>query len=358
MARDFRHQTHLLAPVSAFFSEATAPEVRWLVQRSARALPIDLPKFTTLNGLFWAMDIHLDFAAPPHTAGWDFLLTHSEFLRSVTKRKDVFRPRDEDWPLKHPVLDVCAPCVWAGSYHPPQLRRSPLLTSFPHLDALTAWAMNMTDEIDVKATAHELDLALTLPGFRIWAERINVLPALIPFGQDAPTVMETRFEILDAPLRDPTLERDLSRRAFRDDLDLDDLPRFPHTSIPYSNAKAWAMLASRPRNRWTLATHTRRDPKDLNGWRRQVPYLEPTGKKAEVMVGDVYFRSLFSACRFFRLPYETIKSRVNRGMPIETALEINPMWFGHAAAPRRTTYPSHWHRNYARSDSKWTEETE
>ncbi|MHC4891924.1 MAG: hypothetical protein ACYTFV_00915 [Planctomycetota bacterium] len=351
-----RPQQHLLQSIDSMFSHATSPEVRWLARECAEALPIGMPKFTTLNGLHAARGIHIHGTAQSKTIHWSFLLERSSVLQDIVNRPDAFVPRDEEWPLQHIALDLTSPFVWAGSYLPVVPNTCPLL-GFRGLDELTAWALNLTDTVDVARARRQLDIAMTMPGFRTWIERINILPAPLPRGVDAHAAMELRFEFLDAPLRDPCLASPRTRKHLRPDqgFEPEDLPRFSVPSVPFSNAKSWAMLIPAPATRWSLAVYSRR-PKKLKTWQQSVPYTEPTGSKTEVKVADVYFRSMYHASLFFRIPYETLKSRMGRGQRPERALELDPMYFKGTGFTRATSYRSHWHKKYAVTDQRWSPE--
>lgn len=353
-----RPQQHLLQSVDSMFNYRTAPEVRWLVRQCAEALPIGMPAFGSMNGLHAARGIHLVNNHQARTSQWLFLLERSSVLQDTIARPDAFIARDDPWPLQHPALDLTSPFVWAGSYLPEVPTQCPLL-NFRGLDELTAWALNLTDTVDVDRARRQLDIAMTMPGFRTWVERINILPAPLPRGVDAHAAMELRFEFLDAPLRDPALQRRECKTYLRPDqsFDADALPRFAVPSTPFSNAKPWAMLLPSPLTRWSLAVYAR-SPKKLKTWQEATPYLEPKGHRTEFKVADVYFRSVYHASLYFRIPYETFKSRLKRGQTPEMALGLNPMYFKGSGFTRATSFKSHWHRKYAVTDQVWSPEDE
>jgi len=346
----FLRNPGLVKPLEALFTKYTSPEARWLARASGiRSVPDHLPPIRTLNDLYSAQGVAFyGYTVSAGVATWAYLLNASGELHQVLNRPDAFYPRDTEWPLDHPVLERVSPFIWAGSYHPEQGENSPLL-HFKALDALTAWALNLTDVVDHDAVTEELALAQTMPGFKVWTERRNILPAYMPTGQDAVRVMETRYELLDAPLRDPLFKRRATRQAFRSDLDVGSLPRFNREMIPFSNGKPWQMLHSRPQDRWSLGEIARGTK--LSEFQRDAPYMDPKGGAHEVSVADgVYFRSLRAAARYFRVPYETVKARVRRGSDLATALDLTPLYFWSSGATRATSYPSHWHRRYMRTE--------
>lgn len=343
-------QIRIIDPLAEFFTGDTSPEVRFLARTYAPGgLPRGLPKLRTINGLYAALGLVLfnEGIRAPGTETWNFML-QTTALGELEGRAQAFHARDEAWPVEHKHLQRVSPYVWAGSYHPRQPRRSPLL-HFEGLDHLTAWAMNMTDEVPETAP-YELDAALaSCPGLRVWLERKNILALPLPSNSDVPTVMDQRYEMMDAPLLDPAWTGRNARAALPERVpSLDTIPSLRVPVVPFSNAKRWCLLDARPMGRWSLQTLTRR-PKDLAAWRKNAPRLQPfTGKRQKnaVEVGGLYFPTLLSSAMYFRIPYETVKARLRRGWDLVTALEMDPLYYQNTGAVRKTTYASHWHRVY------------
>lgn len=346
-------QIRIIDPLADFFTNATAPEVRFLARTYAPGgLPRGLPKLRTINGLYAALGLVLfnEGIRSPATETWQFML-NTTALGELEKRKGAFYARDEAWPVEHRLLKRVSPFVWAGSYHPHQPVRSPLL-HFEALDHLTAWAMGLTDEAPA-AAPYELDAALaSCPGMRLWLERKNILALPLPPNSDPPTVMDGRYEMMDAPLLDPAWTGRNVREALPDVVpSLDTVPSLRVPVVPFSNAKRWCLLDPRPHHRWSLQTFSRK-PEDLKAWRKGAPRLVPPKKSrgTPVEVGGLYFTSLSRASLYFRVPYETVKARMRRGWDLETALELNPLYFQFSGSVRKTTYKSHWHRTYRGDD--------
>ena len=90
-----------------------------------------------------------------------------------------------------------------------------------------------------------------------------------------------------------------------------------------------------------------RNADSLAKYRKSAPYLEPKNSAYEIHVAGVYFSSLKSAALYFRLPYETVKSRLKSGKNLETVLGLMPLYFKSEGFKRSVGHVSHWHKIYA-----------
>ena len=340
----------LLEPLKDKFTERTAPVSRWLArQYQLGGLPPELPSFGSARGALHAIGIGDNKAISGDSLTWSFMMSRDPSLRKIANRDGAWVPRTSaPWPFDHPVLRRLNPGVWAASYHPHQPKGSPLL-KLHALDELTAWTYGLTDTVDEVVAKQQLDEAICFPGFRIWVDRLNILPLPIPKGAQVFKVMETRYEILDSPLSYPLLLRGHAKLSFVEGQDLMVCPRFKAPGIPYSNGKVWSLVVGRPDTRWTLMSWAK-NADSLAQYRKSAPYLEPRNLAHEISVAGVYFRSLKAASLYFRLPYETVKSRLKSGKDLETVLGLIPLYFESTGYKRSMGHVNHWHKIYAETE--------
>ena len=342
----------LLVDVKDLWFEETSPVVRWLSRHYTLGVHPEFGKLRGNTGLFQALGIFSHHAPCRSMNTWSFILQRFPELRERCMGKDAFFPRQlEPWPLQHPALVDLPPFVWAGSYHPHQPKGSPLL-EFDALDELTAWALHLTDTVDVEKVKLQLDMAMQVPGFRIWIDRMNILSLPVPMGTDATKVMHFRFEVLDSPLHYPMLKRGGCKNAFRWPVDLSTCPQFPIEGVPFSNGKIWPMLCTIPADRWTITTSIRYK-RGQKAYQDCAPYQVARGNKTEVEVAGVFFKSFSAACLFFRVPYETAKSRIKTGKPLEAVLGLRPLQYQrNAGYVLGTTFVNHWNQQFMRVEDR------
>lgn len=342
----------LLVPVQELWNEHTSPEIRWLSSHYAAGVLPDMAPLKGVTGLFRAMGIYHHFHSDTSdTPTWAFILGRMPTLLEFVMDEAAFQPRQgEPWPLEHPALAHINPYTWAASYHPPQPVGSPFL-EFDALDELTAWCLNLAETVDKDKVALQLDMALQIPGFRVWIERRNILPLGLPPGANAIKAMESRFEVLDSPLSYPFLKRRGAKDAFREDVNLDMVAHSVLPDVPISNGKVWPMLCPRPNERWTMKTSLLERKKKAR-YVEAAPYLYPKGGKNEVKIKGVYFKNLSAACLYFRVPYNTVKSRMRGGLPLEQCMGIDKLGYGGGGTTvlRGVSYQDHWNRLQGRRE--------
>lgn len=343
----------LLRPVQDFWGKETSPVARFLSSHYALGIPADYPKIRGNYGVFQALGVFSRAGTPCSSVQtWAFIFSRYPELKALCLKDGAFFPRMDDlWPVDHPVLEGITPFVWAGSYHPHQPSDSPFL-KFDALDELTAWTIGLTNEVDEDRVKAQLDMAMQVPGFRIWSERRNILPMGLPMGCDPVEAMEYRFEIMDSPLHFPLLKRGRCSQFFREEFNLGLAPSIPFEGVPFSNGKKWPMLCPIPADRWTLKTSLRHK-RGMKQYRDSCPTLVPPGTKNQVEVAGVWFRSIQSACLYFRVPWDTCKSRMRSGKPLEMCLGLRPLNYRTSGGyVRGTTYENHWNSIFARTEDR------
>lgn len=333
----------LLVGVEELFGPETSPVARWIARQYELGVDPTLPKLRNTRALHWVMGLGTGHPCAS-MATWAFMFGRDPSLRALCEKDVAFHARRTPWPFSHPVLDRLSPEVWAASYHPVQHPDSPLLRMHG-LDQLSAWTYQLTDTVDEALVRQQLDECLLVPGFRVWVSRLNILPLPVPPSSDPVKVMESRYEILDSPLSYPLMRRRYAGRSFVEDQNLLEAPTFAAPGIPYSNGKFWELLDGRPDSRWSLMTWAT-NADGLKVYRKCMPYLKPRNSAYEVHVAGVYFKSLKAAALYFRVPYETVRSRQKSGKPLEMCLGLNPMFFKDAGYTRATSHEDHWNRIY------------